>query len=161
MLTFRLVTLPPYKKKKKPYDHKQNATTYSTHECILSCRQFMHSHLHINNISSPDSGKGRCFYNLRSFHCNKSLTNCGFKWPSLKQFTINPSNSKVPDFHSQQQAQINPHSLTASFMFKSKHSSNLILSINLEGDGDEGQPASSKIDLRFCLFKNNQRKIPC
>lgn len=87
--------------------------------------------------------------------------NCGFKWPSLKQFTINPSNSKVPDFHSQQQAQINPHSLTASFMFKSKYSSNLILSINLEGDGDEGQPASSKIDLRFCLFKNNQRKIPC
>lgn len=105
MLTFRLVTLPPYKKKKnltitsrmQQLIQPMNVFSPADSSCTVIC---------ISTISHLQTvGKGDVFIILEVSTVIKvsllSLTNCGFKWPSLKQFTINPSNSKVPDFHSQ------------------------------------------------------------
>lgn len=105
MLTFRLVTLPPYKKKKsltitsrmQQLIQPTNVFSPADSSCTVIC---------ISTISHLQTvGKGDVFIILEVSTVIKvsllSLTNCGFKWPSLKQFTINPSNSKVPDFHSQ------------------------------------------------------------
>lgn len=105
MLTFRLVTLPPYKKKKKTrmitsrmqqLIQPMNVFSPADSSCTVIC---------ISTISHLQTvGKGDVFIILEVstvIKVSHFSLNCGFKWPSLKQFTINPSNSKVPDFHSQ------------------------------------------------------------